>query len=83
MPEKKLTPKEAIEAKIREMQRKLQRMNAAENEARRKAETRAKIIIGGLVLSHQRDSIAGLLSHASERDAKFLKDFLNPNPQQQ
>ncbi len=44
-----------------------------ETHAKRKAETKGKIILGGLVLANRRDLIAELASKATPRDVEHLK----------
>lgn len=71
----KTTRKDALLAKKRAIEQELKRLANRENLARRKAETRAKIIVGGLVLAHRRDLIADLISKADPRDKEYLKEL--------
>lgn len=65
--------KDALLAKKRAIELELKQMANRENLAQRKAETRAKIIIGGLLLTHRRDLIADLIAKADPRDLEHLK----------
>lgn len=69
----KLTRKDALLAKKRAIENELKQMANRENIARRKAETKGKIILGGLILAHRRDLIADLITKADPRDKEHLK----------
>ena len=71
----KTTRKDALLAKKRAIEQELRQLANRENLARRKAETRAKIIIGGLVLAHRRDLIGDLITKADLRDKEHLKEL--------
>lgn len=67
--------KDALLAKKRAIELELKLMANRENLARRKAETKGKIILGGLILAHRRDLIADLITKADPRDREHLKEL--------
>lgn len=73
-PNRPLTKKNALLEKKRAIEAQLRELAVKESTTRRKAETKAKIIIGGLVLANRRDLITELANKASPRDLEHLKE---------
>lgn len=65
--------KDLLLEKKRAIERELRALAVKETTARRKAETKAKIILGALVLAHRREIITDLLSKAEPRDVERIK----------
>jgi hypothetical protein len=72
-PQAQPTRKDALLAKKRAIETELRALAARESSAKRKAETKAKIIIGGLVLTNRREIIKELATKAAPRDVEHLK----------
>lgn len=70
---------EKAKQRVKQLLHRQRAMQAREREAKRKRETRAKIILGALALAHlDAQQIHSLAARASERDREALREFL-PN----
>ena len=72
LPDQPTTREARALAKIAQAKAELRKIEQEKNKDRRKLETRAKIILGGLALGRP-EITADLLSRASDRDKEFLR----------
>ena len=66
---------ERLEAEKRQLEHRIRQLKHAAQTAERKRLTRAKIILGSLILRNHSELLPQLIAEASPQDADFLRSF--------